>query len=288
MKIHHKVLLSLCGRRYGATASARRAISRVVLAALVATGCTRELPDTPATSESNSALTAEQCDFFDVNGKVQLCHHTNSATHPFSIIRIGDQACIDAHAAHAGDFVTSTDPSSSLFDPTCQGIGCLSNGAPCDTTLPCCDGLTCSNGTCAPPCTLTDLEVLDLPNFWRATGTCGEFKLFVFDTSNTLLDPGVGTGLNIPLAPGTYAFTVRGDGFDNNGGSGPNSTLNIFSSCGNATGLVQGSSFTLGSSTVTVTSFTAARDGDSVSPCDESPNGQADVAGSVTLTVTSP
>jgi hypothetical protein len=110
----------------------------------------------------------------------------------------------------------------------------------------------------------------------------------VFDQSNTLLNPGAGTGLNVSLAPGTYTFNLRGDGFDNNGGSGPDSSLNIFSSCGNATGLVQGSSVTLGDSTITVTSFTASRDGDSVSPCDESPNDQADIVGNVTLQVTSP
>jgi hypothetical protein len=80
------------------------------------------------------------------------------------------------------------------------------------------------------------------------------------DSSNTLLDPGVGTGLNIPLVPGTYTFALRGDGFDNNGGSSPTSTLSFFTSCGNATDLVQGSSVTLGSSTITLTSFSASRD----------------------------
>jgi hypothetical protein len=110
--------------------------------------------------------------------------------------------------------------------------------------------------------------LLDRPNGWFSSGTCGQFKLFVFDQSNTLLNPGVGIGLNASLAPGAYTFNLRGDGFDNNGGSGPVSSLNIFCSCGNATGLVQGSSVTLGPSTITVTSFIASRDADSVSPCD--------------------
>jgi hypothetical protein len=263
-------------------------ISCIAFATLVIAGCTSDTKSEPTVGGVSTALTADQCNFFDVDGKVQICHHTNSAAHPFSIIRVSDQACVDAHAAHSGDYVTSTDPNSTLFDPTCQGLGCLAQGAPCDGTPSCCNGLTCTNGTCAAACTLTNLELLDLPNFWIPSGTCGEFKLFVFDPSNTLLDPGVGTGLNIPLAPGTYSFTLRGDGFDNNGGSGPASTLNIFTSCGNATGLVSGSSVTLGSATITVTSFTASRDGDSVSPCSESPNGQADIAGSLTLQVTSP
>jgi len=252
------------------------------------TGCSSE--SSPVTvSQSNAALTEDQCNFFDVNGSVQVCHHTSSTTHPFSIIRVSEQACIHAHAGHAGDYITSTDPDSTLFDPTCQGQGCLATDAPCDATLPCCDGLTCSNGTCAPQCTLTDLELGAPPNGWRASGTCGEFKLFLFDDSNNLIDPVVGAGLDIPLAPGTHTFGLRGDGFDNNGGSDPGDFfLNLFSSCGNASNLVQGSVFTLGSSTVTVTSFTADSDDDAVSPCSTTPNGSTDIAGSVTLQVGSP
>jgi hypothetical protein len=36
----------------------------------------------------------------------------------------------------------------------CSTGGCLPTGAPCDATLPCCEGSACSNGTCtalAPP-----------------------------------------------------------------------------------------------------------------------------------------
>ncbi|RKG99613.1 FG-GAP-like repeat-containing protein [Corallococcus carmarthensis] len=97
---------------------------------------------------ADSALTAEQCDYFDVNGKVQLCHKTSSTSHPYTIVRVSEQACINAHSAHNGDYVTSLDPTSSLYDPTCSGQGCLSVNAPCDATVPCCDGLTCQSGTC--------------------------------------------------------------------------------------------------------------------------------------------
>lgn len=283
--------LIVCSARYRwriPKITMKRLISFVAFTTFAIAGCTSNTKSEPIKGESNTMLTADQCNFFGVNGKVQICHQTDSATNSFSIIQVSDNACINEHATHTGDFVTSTDPSSTLFDPTCQGLGCLAQGAPCDAILPCCDGLTCTNGTCTVPCTLTDLELLDLPNGWISSGTCGQFKLFVFDQSNTLLNPGVGTGLNVSLAPGTYTFNLRGDGFDNNGGSGPDASLNIFSSCGNATGLVQGSSVTLGPSTITVTSFTASRDGDSVSPCDESPNDQADIVGNVTLQVTSP
>ncbi|AUX34867.1 MULTISPECIES: EGF domain-containing protein [Sorangium] len=104
--------------------------------------------DDEAVGEAHDALTPEQCNYFDVNGTVQLCHKTGSATKPYTIIRVNEQACINAHSAHAQDYVTSLDPSSPLYDPTCGGQGCLAVSAPCDPTVPCCDGLTCQSGTC--------------------------------------------------------------------------------------------------------------------------------------------
>ncbi|MCY0997150.1 FG-GAP-like repeat-containing protein [Myxococcus sp. MISCRS1] len=97
---------------------------------------------------ADSALSAEQCDYFDVQGKVHICHRTGSATHPYTIVRVSEQACINAHSAHDGDYVTSLDPTSPLYDPTCSGQGCLPVNAPCDATVPCCDGLSCQSGTC--------------------------------------------------------------------------------------------------------------------------------------------
>lgn len=90
---------------------------------------------------ADSALTAAQCSFFDVNGKDTICHHTGSAKHPYTIIKTSEQGCINGHAGHAGDYIA-------VGDPTCQGGGCLPEHAPCDATLPCCDGSTCQSGTC--------------------------------------------------------------------------------------------------------------------------------------------
>ncbi|WP_437721100.1 FG-GAP-like repeat-containing protein [Sorangium sp. So ce861] len=104
--------------------------------------------DDEAVGEAHDALTPEQCNYFDVNGTVQICHKTSSATKPYTIIRVSEQACINAHSGHAGDYVTSLDPSSPSYDPTCGGQGCLAVNAPCDATVPCCDGLTCQSGTC--------------------------------------------------------------------------------------------------------------------------------------------
>ncbi|MDI1480152.1 hypothetical protein [Polyangium sp. y55x31] len=122
---------------------------------LLGGACSSSTPDESDAEHlgsADSALTDAQCDYFDVNGKIQICHHTGSAKHPYTIIRTSVQACADAFAAHAGDYVTSTDPTSPLYDPTCQGGGCLPAGAPSDATLPCCDGLVSQNGTCTDPC----------------------------------------------------------------------------------------------------------------------------------------
>ncbi|WP_232379855.1 FG-GAP-like repeat-containing protein [Polyangium fumosum] len=125
------------------------------LSALLLVGCASADPSEAdsqeggeAVGEAHDALTAAQCNYFDVNGKVQICHKTGSTTHPYTIIRVSEQACINAHSGHNGDYVTSLDPSSPLFDPTCSGLGCLPVNAPCDATVPCCDGLTCQSGTC--------------------------------------------------------------------------------------------------------------------------------------------
>jgi len=116
-------------------------------------GCSTEATTEESVGHSESALTAAQCSTFDINGKVQICHKTGSTNKPYTILRLSEQGCINGHVAHGGDYVTSTDPNSPLYDPTCSGGGCLPVSAPCDATLPCCDGSSCVNGTCqgTPP-----------------------------------------------------------------------------------------------------------------------------------------
>jgi len=99
--------------------------------------------------EAHEALTAEQCAYFEVNGKVQICHRTNSKKKPYTIIKTSVAGCAAGHSGHDEDYVTSTDPNDPTYDPTCSGDGCLPQGAPCDATLPCCGESTCSAGTCA-------------------------------------------------------------------------------------------------------------------------------------------
>jgi hypothetical protein len=124
------------------------------LAALIGVGtlalACSQVPTT-STDEANvgsdeAALTADQCDYFDVNGSIQICHALGNGK--FKMLRTNVQGCINGHSGHGTDFVTSTNPSSPIYDPTCGGNGCLPESAPCDATLPCCDGSTCTNGTC--------------------------------------------------------------------------------------------------------------------------------------------
>ncbi|WNG15258.1 FG-GAP repeat domain-containing protein [Cystobacter fuscus] len=96
-------------------------------------------------SSADSALTAAQCEYFGVEGKVRICHKTGSTKKPYTSIEISEQACIDDHSQHAGDYVA-------VDDPTCQGGVCLPAGSPWDPTLPCCENLVVQNGVCTDLC----------------------------------------------------------------------------------------------------------------------------------------
>lgn len=117
-----------------------------------AAGCSTSAPapgEIVGTAEEH--LDDAQCVYFDVNGKDTICHYTGSASHPYTLIKISDQGCIAGHAGHAHDYITSLDSSSPLYDPTCGGGACLPTNAPCDATLPCCNGI-CLNGVCKDLC----------------------------------------------------------------------------------------------------------------------------------------
>ncbi|XXX79009.1 calcium-binding EGF-like domain-containing protein [Sorangium sp. So ce134] len=112
---------------------------------LLAGGCSQPAGTDEHHGADEAALTAAQCSYFDVNGETTICHHTGSAKHPYTIVRTSEQGCINGHAGHAHDYIA-------VGDPTCQGGGCLPVNAPCDATLPCCEGLLCQSGTCIDPC----------------------------------------------------------------------------------------------------------------------------------------
>jgi cysteine-rich repeat protein len=109
------------------------------------TACSTVTPSEPQLDDQESALTEEQCEYFDVNGKVSICHATKSTKNPYVLLKVSESACIKAHTDHEGDYV-------SVNDPTCQGLGCLPLNAPCDPLVPCCGGGVCTNGVCTNLC----------------------------------------------------------------------------------------------------------------------------------------
>jgi hypothetical protein len=109
----------------------------VALAGLA--GCGSE--PAASTSSTTSALTADQCAYFDEGGHTTICHATGSATSPLVLLRVSTKACVNAHADHAGDSIA--------LDGSCGPNACLPEAAPCDSTLPCCEGLACQEGACA-------------------------------------------------------------------------------------------------------------------------------------------
>ncbi|WP_437605734.1 FG-GAP-like repeat-containing protein [Sorangium sp. So ce834] len=117
--------------------------------------------DDEAVGEAHGALTPNHCDDFDVNGTILMCHRNGSTTYPYTILKI-NLLCLPAHLLHLGDYIA-------LGDPTCHGDGCLPEGAPCDATVPCCDGTQCINGTCQDPCAGVTCAASDQ---CHAAGTC--------------------------------------------------------------------------------------------------------------------
>lgn len=107
--------------------------------------CAAPGPRDPHTDEHAAALTAEQCHYFDVNGKTLICHATGSTKNPYVLLKVSEEACVEAHTQHSGDYVA-------VNDPTCQGLGCLPEDAPCDPLVPCCGGGVCTNGVCTNLC----------------------------------------------------------------------------------------------------------------------------------------
>ena len=88
------------------------------------------------------ALTPAQCEYFEVAGRTAICHATGSPNRPYILINAGQNACAIAHASHESDFVAT--------NGSCDAPAPLPEGAPCDPTLACAEGLSCVAGTCTP------------------------------------------------------------------------------------------------------------------------------------------
>jgi cysteine-rich repeat protein len=93
---------------------------------------------------ARESLTMSQCSYFADGGRVRICHLTGSPRRPYNSLRLGLAGCND-HSSHAGDYIA-------VGDPTCNGQGCLPEGAPWDDTVECCQGLSPLAGTCRVVC----------------------------------------------------------------------------------------------------------------------------------------
>ena len=108
-----------------------------------------------AASRHSAVVSADQCaENAGTNGKVNICHATNSEKNPYVDINVDVAGCVNGHAKHARDF---------FFTPAEAGR-CLQMFSFCCPAEhgSCCDGLTCqvtnSLGDpvyiCAPPSSL--------------------------------------------------------------------------------------------------------------------------------------
>ncbi len=154
------------------------------LGLLAIVGCSAPgAPSEPSIGTEQSALNAEQCAYFESGGKIQICHATTSPNHPYKILKVSSDACLDSHALHPDDYVA-------VDDPTCNGGGCLPELAPCDATLPCCDGLECRNGTCQAPVPVSS-DGCPAGSFSRSVSSDGQSFTMIFDKFVASTGPGV-------------------------------------------------------------------------------------------------
>jgi hypothetical protein len=159
---------------------------RPFLPLVLAAAACAPVEEGPATR--TSALTADQCMYYQDGGKVTICHATGSAKHPYAQIRVATTACVNAHAQHPDDHVAPTGD--------CGADACLAEASPCDATLPCCDGLACTDGRCVAPeptCVTEDFTELPacgyIPNGTSVFGDLGTVsaasaELFVVTTGS--------------------------------------------------------------------------------------------------------
>ena len=65
----------------------------IVMSAAACSPAGRSAPGGEALDEQVSALTEEQCEYFDVNGKVLICHATHSTRNPYVLLKVSEDAC---------------------------------------------------------------------------------------------------------------------------------------------------------------------------------------------------
>ncbi len=101
------------------------------------------------------ALTPAQCQYSEIGGTTPLCHATRSAGNSYVLLHVATEACVVSHAGHPLDFVALGD--------SCEQPTPLPEGAPCDATLACSEGLSCEAGTCTPHLSRSNVPLVSRP-----------------------------------------------------------------------------------------------------------------------------
>ncbi len=123
----------------------QRLFFTIILTVLGTAGCMNEPLDD--VSVVTTALTEEDCNAANINGKVSICHETASNTNTYVLINVSTNACVKAHSDHGGDFISAegTCPPKDLgqCDTACKAQVCP-DGTTTDSCradyTPCCTG----------------------------------------------------------------------------------------------------------------------------------------------------
>jgi hypothetical protein len=135
----------------------------LLLSALVASACAETPGDQGQLGMATSALSVAQCDyepFWDGSGKIQICHYNPKLKKKkFEVRKVTPASCkthVTEHVIGYPDFVA-------YGDKDCSGDGCLPQAAPCDPTVPCCEGLECvdASGQIAATGHCAEVPVID-------------------------------------------------------------------------------------------------------------------------------
>lgn len=184
---------------------------------------------------STAALTDDQCNHYQVGGKVTICHATGSTKNPFVVITVATKGCINGHADHPNDRIA--------VDGDCGPNACLAGLSPCDANVPCCDGFACVSGTCQATdlCAGKDCSgASDQCNVGECDPATGECRAVPKQTGTTCNDGDactsdacsngvcVGTSMCHANASCTATGCACNDGYEGNGQSCTPTTL-----CGN-------------------------------------------------------
>ena len=122
-----------------------------LVCACLVVGCSAEPEpsDSGAPAFVASSLTAAQCEykaFQDNKGRVKICHYdSGKKKKKYVIEKMTPRECQRHLTAHQSGF-----PDYIALDNDCDGDGCLSLDAPCDPTVPCCEGTFCGNAAGNP------------------------------------------------------------------------------------------------------------------------------------------